>query len=163
MKKTITIVFIFCLGISLKAYSLSPQPTTSMDISGYNDTGSPGWTSGETFASVNLSDNIFGDQPLLQPDLTVVSSERSGLPGFQVKVYPNPATDFIRVEWETDKQTEVHVELYDLVGRRVTQRRSDNQVNHIRIDMEPFQKSAYLLKIYTNDGEYSRTFRIVKN
>lgn len=163
MKQTITIILILCLGISFKVYSLSPQLIASMDVFIYNDTGSPGWTSGETFASTHPSDDIFSDQAFVQPDMTVVSSERSGLPGFQVKVYPNPATDFIRVEWETDKQTEVHVELYDLVGRRVTQRRSDNQVNHIRIDMEPFQKSAYLLKIYTNDGEYSRTFRIVKN
>ncbi len=163
MKQTIAIIFFLCLGISLKTYSLSPQPAASMGIFGYNDTGLPDWYLEETFASVNLSDNVFEEQPLLQPDLTVGSSERFGKPGFQVKVYPNPATDFIRIEWETDKQTEVHVELYDLVGRRVTQRRSDNQVNHIRIDMEPFQKSAYLLKIYTNDGEYSRTFRIVKN
>jgi hypothetical protein len=163
MKQTITIVLIFCLSQYLKAYSLSPQPTASMDVSGYNDTELPGWSQGETFASVNLSDNFLGDQPLLQPEITVISSERFGKPGFQVKVYPNPATDFIRVEWRTDVQTEVNVELYDLVGRMVTQRRSDNQVNNIRIDMEPFQKSAYLVKIYTSDGEYSRTFRIVKN
>ncbi len=163
MKQTITIILILCLGISFKVYSLPPQLIAYMDVFIYNDTGSPGWTSGETFASTHPSDDIFSEQAFTQPDMAVVSSERSGLPGFQVKVYPNPATDFIRVEWETDKQTEVHVELYDLVGRRVAQRRSDNQVNHIRIDMEPFQKSAYLLKIYTNDGEYSRTFRIVKN
>ena len=163
MKQTITIILILCLGISFKVYSLPPQLMASMDVFTYNDAGLPVRASGETFASVRHSDGIFTDQAFVQPDLTVVSSERSGLPGFQVKVFPNPATDFIRVEWETDKQTEVHVELYDLVGRRVTQRRSDNQVNHIRIDMEPFQKSAYLLKIYTNDGEYSRTFRIVKN
>ena len=163
MKQTITIILILCLGISFKVYSLSPQLIASMDVFIYNDTGSPDWTSGETFASTHPSNDIFSDQAFVQPDMTVVSSERSGLPGFQVKVYPNPATDFIRVEWETDKQPEVHIELYDLVGRRVAQRRSDNKVNHIRIDMEPFQKSAYLLKIYTNDGEYSRTFRIVKN
>ena len=163
MKQTITIILILCLGISFKVYSLPPQFMASMDVFTYNNTGLPVRASGETFASVRHADGIFTDQAFVQPDMTVVSSERSGLPGFQVKVFPNPATDFIRVEWETDKQTEVHVELYDLVGRRVTQRRSDNQVNHIRIDMEPFQKSAYLLKIYTNDGKYSRTFRIVKN
>ena len=141
MKQIITIIFFLCLCISLKAYSLSSQPAASMGISG----------------------NVFDGQPSLQPGLTVGSSERLGKPGFQVKVYPNPATDFIRVEWGTDIQTEVHVELYDLVGRRVARERSDNQVNHIRINMEPFQKSAYLLKIYTTDGEYSRTFRIIKN
>ncbi len=163
MKQTITIIFILCLGISFKVYSLSPKLISCMDVFIYNDTESPGRISGETFTSTHPSDNIFSDQALLQSDLMFLSSERSGLPSFQVKVYPNPATDFIRVEWKTDKQTDVHLELYDLVGRRVTQRRSDNHVNHIRIDMEPFQKSAYLLKVYTSDGKYSRTFRIVKN
>lgn len=85
------------------------------------------------------------------------------IPVLSLKVYPNPATDYIRVEWEAGKQIEVHAELYDLVGRRISRYQSDNQQSRIQIDLQDIQRSAYLLKVYTNDRKYSRTFRIVKH
>jgi len=85
-----------------------------------------------------------------------------GQQDLKVRVYPNPATDFIRVEWSVATDTEVHVEIYDLVGTRISQNKSDNSVNHIRINLESFQRSAYLLKVFSGDGSYSRTYRIVK-
>jgi hypothetical protein len=87
----------------------------------------------------------------------------SNRPELNVKVYPNPATDFVRVEWDADIKGEIHVELFDLVGKKVSQKKSDESLNHIRIDMKSLQRSAYLLKVYTKDGNYSRTYRIIKH
>jgi hypothetical protein len=95
-----------------------------------------------------------------QTELTASSTSPSDI---QVKVYPNPATDYIRVEWETDTTLEVHVELYDLVGRRISRRKSEESINRIHLDLKSFQRSAYLLKVFTADGTYSRTYRVVKH
>jgi ABC-type metal ion transport system substrate-binding protein len=81
----------------------------------------------------------------------------------KVRVYPNPATDFVRVEWEAGSRKGIHVELFDLVGRKISQKKSDESLNHIQIDMKSFQRSAYLLKVYTENGDYSRTYRIIKH
>lgn len=98
-----------------------------------------------------------------QPELTASSTNASGIPELKVKVYPNPATDYIRVEWETEKTLEVHVELYDLVGRRISRRKSEESINRIHLDLTTFQRSPYLLKVFTADGKYSRTYRVVKH
>jgi hypothetical protein len=95
-----------------------------------------------------------------QTELTASAASPSDI---QVKVYPNPATDYIRVEWETDSTPEVHVELYDLVGRRISRRKSEESINRIHLDLTSFQRSAYLLKVFTADGKYSRTYRVVKH
>lgn len=81
----------------------------------------------------------------------------------KVKVFPNPATDFIRIEWQTAEQPEMNAELYDLFGRRISQAKSGDSGNHIQIDISTFQRSAYLLKIFTPDGKFSKTYRIVKH
>jgi hypothetical protein len=89
-------------------------------------------------------------------------SAASGTADLNLKVYPNPAIDFIRVEWHTARNIEIHAELYDLFGRRISQDKADDSANHIQIDIRSFQRSAYLLKVFTSDGKFSRTYRIVK-
>ncbi len=98
----------------------------------------------------------------LQPDMTVATDETFKLSDFRLKVYPNPATDFIRVEWETTDPSEFIVELYDLVGRRIIRKKSEYPENSVQIQMQSLKRSAYLLKVYTSDSKYSRTLRIVK-
>jgi hypothetical protein len=79
------------------------------------------------------------------------------------RVFPNPATDFIRIEWQAGLEIELHAELYDLRGTRVSQVKAEETDNHIRIDIQSLQRSAYLLKIFTPDGKFSRTYRVVKH
>lgn len=89
-----------------------------------------------------------------------LSGDKSEL---RLRVFPNPATDFIRIEWQLALDMEIHAELYDLFGRRVSQVKAGESDNHIQIDLQSFQRSAYLLKVFTPDGKFSRTYRIVKH
>jgi hypothetical protein len=94
------------------------------------------------------------------PDMPSITS--SGVKDLNMKVFPNPATDFIRIEWNASGHVEIHAELYDLFGRRISQEKADDSASHLNIDLRSFQRSAYLLKVYTADGKFSRTWRIVK-
>ena len=171
MKHVFTILIILILGSApvLQAQSaqasLSPQVIASMGGFFSNEAGSLSWTMGETVIATHTSaaNDLYLTHGFQQPTYFLdVSAEKIKLPDFRVKVYPNPATDFIRVEWETETQKEVIVELYDLIGRRVSQKKSDDSANHIQINMQSLQRSAYLLKVYTKDRKYSRTYRVVK-
>jgi hypothetical protein len=102
-------------------------------------------------------------QDSTQPELTAISTGSANIADIKFKIYPNPATDYIRVEWDTDKSLEVHVELYDLVGRRISRIKSEESINRIHLDLKSFQRSAYLLKVFTADGKFSRTYRVVKH
>jgi hypothetical protein len=96
------------------------------------------------------------------PQQETAMTEGNGLQDLELKVFPNPATDFIRVEWQTNRLLEMHVELYDLFGRRLSLEKTDDSGNHIQIDIQSLQRSAYLLKVFTSDGQFSKTFRVVK-
>ena len=133
MKHIFTIIFFFIIYATLSALSTSPTAEVSL-----------------------LQDPE-------KPKLAIVSPTVTNISDLKVKIYPNPATDYIRVEWETEKKLEVYVELYDLVGRRVSQKKSEESINRIHMDLKSLQRSAYLLKVFTADGKYTRTYRVVKN
>jgi hypothetical protein len=79
-----------------------------------------------------------------------------------IKVYPNPAADFIRIEWQKGNGMEMHAELYDLFGRRLSRKKAGNSSGYMEIDITLLPRSAYLLKVFSPDGKYSRTIRVVK-
>lgn len=92
-----------------------------------------------------------------------LGNEKSDSSNLKLKVYPNPATDYIRIEWQTLESTEMHAELYDLFGRRISRTKSDGSSSHIQMDLQTFQRSAYLLKVFSGDRKFSRTYRIIKH
>jgi hypothetical protein len=137
MQKIITLFV--CLIFSAGGYSAMLPDMAS--LSGHN-AGFSGW---------DLSATATGD------DLPGNKSELS------LRVFPNPATDFIRIEWPVVPDMEIHAEIYDLFGRRLIQAKAEESDNHIRIDIQSLQTSAYLLKIFTPDGKFSKTYRVVKH
>jgi hypothetical protein len=64
-----------------------------------------------------------------------------------VKVYPNPASEFICIESENTLQ---QVELYDFGGRLL--RSVNANENKIQLSIDQLQKGIYLLKIRTDRG-----------
>ncbi len=73
----------------------------------------------------------------------------------QFVVYPNPTTDFVRIENATD----CVVNLYDLSGRTVmTKTLPESGI----LNLKSVAQGTYLLKIVNSKGE-SKNFRIVKN
>ena len=69
-----------------------------------------------------------------------------------VSVYPNPTDDIVKVQSEFIIED---VELYDIEGRQLLTQK------HTTLDLTPFQKGIYLLKIKTNNQIFTQ--RIIKN
>lgn len=72
-----------------------------------------------------------------------------------VRVYPNPAQDFVKIQSENNMQS---VELYDLRGRLIRNEVVDIQKYEMNIN--DLAKGIYLLKIKTNNT--TETIRLVK-
>ncbi len=97
-----------------------------------------------THASQNtfkLIDNDFATQYIPNPSALSISDYELAS---QVKIYPNPTTEFINIE---STKTIDKLELYDLLGKRVSQTRQSNQIkiNHL-------PNGVYLLKVFA-DGK----------
>jgi hypothetical protein len=69
-------------------------------------------------------------------------------PALGVRVYPNPANDFVNIEsMNSDIQ---RIELFDLKGRLL--RSEDLSVNKFEMSVSSLQSGTYILKVKTNDG-----------
>ena len=103
------------------------------------------------------SGNIVLTQGLLQPHVRSGVGILNALPGDVLRVYPNPATDFLRIEMSSDQSYEGLV--YDPRGRIVA---AFSVQNHTDFDVSHLSTGAYLL-VLTDEKRSSRfSMRFVK-
>jgi hypothetical protein len=99
-----------------------------------------------------------GDSEVRMDNLSLVNLGVLSTPEFsasRVKVYPNPANDFINIE---SNDTEIsEVALYDILGKQLL---SQNELANNRLDISNLTKGVYFMKISANGN--SITKKIIK-
>jgi hypothetical protein len=105
---------------------------------------------------------------LLEPQLKFVYSEFK-IPGTvtvkelsasnNIKVYPNPASDYIFIENNGNFKTNSSINLYDLNGRLILNK--VNNDNNVKIDLNGLKAGIYLLEV-NNDNGVSRNRILIK-
>ena len=75
-------------------------------------------------------------------------------------VYPNPATDFIRLKIENYEVENLRYQLYDINGSLL----QDNKIegNETNIVMSNYVSATYFLKV-TDNNKVVKTFKIIKH
>ncbi len=86
-----------------------------------------------------------------RPYTGIEPTEKEGLGNLNLKLYPNPANDYVTVNFASDKYETVKVEVYSLNGtlsysELVNANRGDNKT---RIDVSSMQKGVYVVSIST--------------
>jgi hypothetical protein len=66
------------------------------------------------------------------------------------KVYPNPTASYITIEALEDEVTDSKYELYDLLGRKVTEGRLSE--SRTQLDVSKYNKGSYSLQITNGEG-----------
>ena len=75
-----------------------------------------------------------------------------------LSVYPNPATDIVRLQVETLQPETLQITFCDMVGRAVyatVLKGNDNQITQ-DIDISKFAKGVYMLQIVTSKGKITK-------
>ncbi|MFL5728143.1 MAG: T9SS type A sorting domain-containing protein [Cytophagaceae bacterium] len=156
------------IGIGFYKYSLSPPGAT---YNQYTNTGHPIYLSGNANSpSVNSSFTSLTayDTSSCAPSVktrytftttgtsvtSVQKAEASGL-----KIYPNPATSFLHVEFENKSASEISV--FDATGNLVY-RKSYNQTGQVSeiLNTEIFPKGLYILKVESENTYSSRLLSV---
>jgi sugar lactone lactonase YvrE len=75
-----------------------------------------------------------------------------------VKVFPNPASDFIKIE--NNKKKSLSIEIYNIQGKLIKSLISS--LDRILIDCNTFNKGVYVVKIYTGLNEIKTTKLLIK-
>jgi hypothetical protein len=76
--------------------------------------------------------------------------------GDNIRVYPNPANDWVRLEGL--KNTDI-AELLDLTGRRINT--WSGQSNY-QLDLSELAEGVYFVRVLTQNGEYSKRLVVKK-
>ena len=158
-KLKLSTVLLFVLGLT----GLLAQNT--IPASGGNATGSGGsvnYTVGQVVDDTYTGTNGSVAQGVQQPyEISVVNGidEALGI-SLEIKVYPNPTMDFIKLKTANYEIQNLRYQLYDMNGRLVKENKVEG--DETSIVMSNLVPATYFLKVM-DKKEVIKTFKIIKN
>ena len=141
------------------------QAQTSVNATGGNASGSGGTASysvGQVVYTTNTGTSGSVAQGVQQPyEISVVSAidEAKGI-SLSVTAYPNPTTDYLKLEIEKNELKDLSFTLYDVNGKLLQSEKIND--TEARIDMSHYIQSTYFVRVF-NGNEPIKEFKIIKN
>ncbi|MCD6366277.1 MAG: T9SS type A sorting domain-containing protein [Bacteroidales bacterium] len=80
----------------------------------------------------------------------------------ELTLYPNPASDFVNIDFELDSYQQVSLSVFNLKGQKVISKEITNQTvgqNHIQVNVKDLSKGVYLVKLQT--GSKSKIKKLI--
>jgi hypothetical protein len=115
---------------------------------------------GKTIYIAFLHDSM--DDSILQlDDITVVQDKSTGttapgLKNFQVRVQPNPTSDFATISWELSSAKQGQLIVTDMLGKTVLEQKlGDLSAGTVRLDVRLLLPGAYSCTLRTMQGQQS--------
>lgn len=78
----------------------------------------------------------------------------------EISVYPNPADDFLRVQYQVKPNSQSSFELINILGARVYQRELDAQQSEIELDLSSLNAGVYFYTL-KSEGEVKISRKLV--
>ena len=120
------------------------------------------WTIGECIVDTYNNSDCIVSQGFQQPFYTISEVPELKKLQFKVKVYPNPAVNFINVMVDSKKLQDVYkIELLDINGKIIAQYLTlTNKI--VRINLSNNSSGLLMLYITNLESKLHRTYKIVK-
>lgn len=83
-------------------------------------------------------------------------------PRSDVKLFPNPAVDYLIVELKDENMTSVEFELNNIIGNTFSLRSEKINGNRYKFYVKDLSPGYYFLTVKDNDSGYKRAYRFVK-
>jgi len=83
----------------------------------------------------------------------------------ELNVFPNPANSFLHVEFQLDKQQNVNITVYNIIGskvKEVSQVSTNSGKNSLRLNLLDLESGIYFIELSTLNGKLSKKFSITK-
>lgn len=138
------------------AQTLVPTLVGSAGATAQSSIGSLEWSVGEPVASTLTANNTTLSQGFHQVYIFITSDtdESAGTPTLQVKVFPNPTTEYIYVEAAEN----ISARLYNLVGKEAISTTQPEYEQELKVGHLP--AGIYLLEIQSEKTNTRRTFKV---
>jgi Secretion system C-terminal sorting domain len=158
--KKLLLCSIFLAGLGLSGLTAQEViPATGGNASGSG--GSVSYSVGQIFYTTNTGTNGTATQGVQQAyEISVITAlEEAKNISLGLLVYPNPATDFIRLKIENHEVENLKYQLFDINGSLLQNNKIEGQETNI--SMQNLSPSTYFLKVTANNIEL-KTFKIIK-
>ena len=169
MKRLFIVFFLGIAGsINIRAQSIGPSTINSSGGSGILGSNEFEWSIGEmTLVSTFTGSSVIVTQGVLQPVLATEAVPNSNVLKNNLKVFPNPASSFVNIEYTGQKNEVLSYTLYDLAGRYIKAGRTDvtSSVSKIQVDLSDLANAGYMLEVTANgasSGTEKASFNIQK-
>lgn len=155
--KTLIIFFIsFISGIAVTAQEVIASGGGSGIIPGYQ----VDWTLGEPVIETFTGSTHILTQGMHQSKLLVTGFQEIPIPGLDVRVFPNPAKDFLMIEIVQAGNDHFQYGLFDMKGTKMVIKKMKS--NQEEVDMSHYVSGTYLLKVLNSDGKHLKSYKIFK-
>ncbi len=162
MKKVFIVMFICFQGLYALGQEISSYVVASAGESVEKDGISISWTLGELAIETLEGDNLILTQGFQQGYFEITSIGEPLSNNFDLKVYPNPASEYIIVELQSNEIKDGTIQLYDMNGRIVYHEKFNLTEGTNRIDLTDLNSSQYILKVSDAQGKVLQTFKLIK-
>jgi hypothetical protein len=152
---------------TLHTQVLSTQPTISSSSNSYlSGSIQIDYTIGELAAVTTLvSPNYIFTQGLHQPDKFTVGIEDWNKTLYKQVIFPNPFTDQVILELESNEYLQLEFQVLDATGRLIHQFSRQKLIagkNQFSFDFNDLAAGAYFFRIHSVDGIYWSTIPLIK-
>jgi hypothetical protein len=166
MKKILFISICLCSFFIARSQSLSPEVIATAGDYYVGSNASLSWTLGEPIIETFTATGNILTQGFQQPTYDVTGiDDRPGSKNenyTDINVFPNPASDYLNVNFIKISHSGVTVQMYDLQGKVVIDKQM--QTNALQqLDLGKISKGNYILRFTSPSGEVLRSFKVVKN
>ena len=154
------------IAFLLSGFAVYAQEVVSTAGSyGETTSGSLSWTVGEPVIETITDGTNTLTQGFQQSKLTVTAISDLKVPGIELSVYPNPTSSFLSIEIKSDKQRNFMLNLFDLSGKLILQKKMTG--NKQTIKMQNYKPGTYILKILqgkdnSTDAKFCVSYKIIK-
>lgn len=162
MKKYLILVLATFFGLYVSGQSISSYVVASagqsVEAGGLNIS----WTLGEIAIETLESTDLVLTQGFQQGYFEITSVGEPLSNNFAIKVYPNPASEFVWVNLESDEIKGAVIELYDLEGKLVYNNKISITEGPSQIDLTNLSSSQYILRVSDYSGNVLQTYKLIK-
>ncbi len=153
--KSIITLISCCMLITFKSYSQDVIATAGCTFQ--TSQGSLSWTIGESITETFTKTNSILTQGFHQSNLTITAIHENDISDINIKVYPNPATDFVNIK--VNGFDEMSYQVFDINGSLI----ENKEIIDLKttISFENLSSATYIVRILKRETEIT-TYKIIK-
>lgn len=162
MVRILILILFIILSLEITAQSLSPSVISSLGDYHEGESASLSWTLGEVVIETVITETIILTQGFQQSKISTTNAIERLVEDYHIKVYPNPASQLVLVEFTKKKPERIILDVFDQNGKLLSQKRIEIFEKAAEVDFGKYVPAKYFLRIRTPDNQLNITYPIIK-